>query len=500
MDSSNKPIGRFKDGDYVIFYDIRGEREIQLTKCLTDNSFRHFQVDRNMNLNFVTMIEYHPSLKTKHAFSQDAEIKNTLSEVITKAGFEVLKVAESEKAVHIGYFMNGKTNKVLPKEDTVIVPSPHNVSSYSDCPEMSANEVVKEIAKGINKSKYKITIGNFANVDVVGHEENENSVIKAVEAVDASLGKIMDVCQKTNTILIVTSDHGTVEEWLYKDGSINTGHTKNQVPFIIADFSIEDSDNLILKEKGELADISPTIIDLIGLEKPSEMTGESLFVDSVKRKCTSNILLLILDGWGLRKEEYGNLIKKAKTPNFDFLWNKYPHTYLKSSGEAVGMPPNTVGNSEAGHLHIGAGRRILLDRVKIDKAIEDGGFFNNEAFVWAMQGAKYHKKALHLLGIVSHYSSHGTIKHLFALLQMAKKAGVREVFVHSLLGRRGEKPESGKIYISKVIKKCHEMGIGEVVSIMGRYWALDREENWDRIEKAYRCLVYGEGRQAHKYE
>ncbi len=495
IDSRHKPVGRMNDGDYVIFYDIRGEREIQLTQCLTDKNFTHFQVDPDRNLNFVTMIEYHPSLNAKHAFSQDVDIKNTLSEVITKAGLRVLKIAESEKAVHVGYFMNGKTNRDFPREETVIVPSPHNVSSYSNCPEMSLEGVVKEITKGIKKSKYKLIIGNFANVDVVGHEENKGSVIRAVEAVDTSLGKIIKICKETNTLLIVTSDHGSAEEWLYEDGSINTGHTKNLAPFIIADFSIDSLDDQLLEEKGELTDISPTIIDLIGLNKPEEMTGKSLFVPSKRNKCPENIVLLILDGWGIREEEYGNLIKKANTPHFDDLWKKYPHAVLKASGEAVGMPSNTVGNSEAGHLHIGAGRRILLDRVKIDKAIENGSFFDNPAFKWAMQGAKNAGRALHLLGIVSHYSSHGTIKHLFALMQMAENLGVHEVYIHSLLGRRGEKPESGKIYVSKVIEKCMELKIGEVVSIMGRYWALDREENWDRIEKAYRCLVYGEGTQ-----
>jgi 2,3-bisphosphoglycerate-independent phosphoglycerate mutase len=177
------------------------------------------------------------------------------------------------------------------------------------------------------------------------------------------------------------------------------------------------------------------------------------------------------------------------------MWKSYPSSELKASGEAVGMPPHTVGNSESGHLHLGTGRRILLDRVRIDRAIEDGTFFENEAFVWAMDEARKKRKPLHLMGIVSHYSSHGTIDHLFALLRMARDRGLQEVYVHSLIGRRGEKPESGAAYVEKVEETCRTLNTGRVVTVMGRYWALDREENWDRVEKAYRALVHGKGTQ-----
>jgi 2,3-bisphosphoglycerate-independent phosphoglycerate mutase len=224
------------------------------------------------------------------------------------------------------------------------------------------------------------------------------------------------------------------------------------------------------------------------------MTGSNLirhFPPSDKND--RKILLLILDGWGMREEKKGNLILQARTPHFDRIWKEFPHTLLASSGEAVGMPPGTVGNSEAGHLHMGAGRRILLDRVRIDKSIEDGSFDRNPAFLRAMEEAEKNSKALHLLGIVSHYSSHGTIRHLFALLRMAKKQGMNKVFVHALIGRRGERPESGAVYVAKVEEMCRELSLGQVVTVIGRFWALDREYNWDRVEKTYRALVYGEG-------
>jgi len=152
-----------------------------------------------------------------------------------------------------------------------------------------------------------------------------------------------------------------------------------------------------------------------------------------------------------------------------------------------------VGNSEVGHLHLGAGRRIYSDRLRIDRAIQDGCFFENEAFLWAMGGAKREGKNLHLLGIVSFFSSHGSVGHLRALLRLAKREKADGLYLHAMLGRRGERKESGHRYMEMIEKEMEDLGLGRVVSVIGRYWSLDREENWDRIEKTYRMLVYGEG-------
>lgn len=494
VDKDGLPVGRFQDGDSVIFYDIRGEREIEITESLTDPEFSRFPVKRDIRVNFATMIEYNSKLDVKVAFKPEGEIKNTLTEVITKAGMRLLKITESEKAIHVGYFLNGKREKKFPGEEMIVVPSPEGVANYATTPEMSSVEVADEVCAQLENPEFPVIVANMSNVDVVGHIEDQQAVLKAVQSVDEALGRIFEACKKNGTTLIVTADHGTVEEWYYPDGTINTGHTKNPVPFMLADFSSKNASSHILREKGELTDVAPTVLELIGLGKPEDMTGSSLLESydrsvPVKRK----ILLLILDGWGRRKEVRGNLIQMAQTQSFDRIWTGFPHSELESAGEAVGMPPGTVGNSEAGHLHIGSGRRIFLDRVKIDRSIADGSFFHNPAFLWAMEKAKRKGKALHLLGIVSHYSSHGTIDHLFALLRMAKKWDVKKVFVHSLLGRRGERPESGAIYVAKVADMCQKLSLGEVATVIGRFWALDREFNWDRVEKTYRALVYGDG-------
>ncbi len=493
-DEAGRPVGRVGPGDSLIFYDIRGEREVEITQSLVDPDFAHFQTAGDLKLHYTTLIEYAPGLPVRVAFPPESKLRNTLAEVVARAGLSLLKVSESEKAIHVGYFLNGKSEDVFPGENRVVVPSPEGVAYYDAVPEMSAAAVIDVVSAGAADQVHALVIANLANVDVVGHIENRSAIIKAVESVDTALGRVVRVARENRATLLVTADHGTVEDWLYPDGKIDTGHTKSPVPFIFADFAAPALPGVTLREGGELSDVAPTILDLFGLPKPGEMTGESLFgsrgdVVPPRRK----IILLILDGWGLGPAGEGNLIAAASTPNFDELWEACPHTSLQASGEAVGMPPGTVGNSEAGHLHIGAGRRVFLDRVRIDRAVADGGFYQNEAFVEAMQQARKKGRALHLMGIISHYSSHGTIRHLFALLESARRQGLRDVYIHGFLGRRGERPESGALYVEKVEDKCRELGVGRVVTVLGRYWSLDREENWDRIEKAYRAMVFGDG-------
>jgi 2,3-bisphosphoglycerate-independent phosphoglycerate mutase len=496
-DAEGRPVGRIRPCDGVIFYDIRGEREVELTEALIDPAFSLFPIEPGgLRLDFATMIEYSPRLDVRVAFPPEGRIGDTLTEVVTRAGLKLVKISESEKAIHIGHFLNGKSDEVFPGEERIVVPSPAGVANYAETPGMSARGVVDAVRAEAASGRHDVVIANLANVDVLGHIDDKPAVLKAVEAVDAALGEIEAAARAARMALIVTADHGTVEEWLYPDGAVNTGHTKNPVPFILCDFADAAAGRARVAGKGELADVAPTVLGLLGLPQPAVMTGRNLVLGAAGKAVGSarkRVLLLILDGWGTREDGTGNLIAEARTPHFDRLWAGFPHALLDSFGEAVGMPAGTVGNSEAGHLHIGAGRRILLDRVKIDKAIEDGAFFRNEAFRGVMERVRSRGAALHLLGIVSFFSSHGTLRHLFALLRMAGEMKMERVYVHALIGRRGEKPESGAIYVEKVEEECRRAGVGDLVTVIGRFWALDREENWDRVEKTYRALVRGEG-------
>lgn len=496
FDHIGQPVGRIKKGDAVIFYNIRGEREVELSRSLTEPGFNEFPVEKNLNLYFATMIEYHKDLNVNVAFPPEGVIKDTLSEIISRNNLKQVKITEAEKAIHVSFFLGGKQEKALPGEERVVVPTRKDVTLFDEAPEMSIHGVTEKAIEKIHDPLYQFIFVNFPNVDVVGHIENEKAIIKAVETVDTHMGLVVDEALKEGLITIVCADHGTVEKWLYPDGAIDTGHTDSPVPFI---FIHPDKPDISLREGGSLIDVAPTVLELLGLSKSELMTGNSLIKGQLRGVADKSghgsrrVLLLLLDGWGENSSTEGNLIAAANTPVMDKLKKSYPHTTLMASGEAVGLPEGTVGNSEAGHLHIGAGRRIYADRVKIDRSIADKSFYNNEAFLKVIRAVKNTGASLHLLGIVSFFSSHGSVNHLFALMDLTKREGIKNLFIHSMLGRRGEMPESGANYIKKIEEKSREINLGKVVSVIGRYWSMDREENWDRIEKTYRMLVYGDG-------
>ena len=485
--------GGIQEGDCVIFYNIRGEREIQLTQALADPEFTHFSRPAGLPARMATMIEYEKSLPVQVAFPPIGTISNTLGEVLSRAGIPQVRVVETEKAVHLSFFFNGKSNEPFPLEERVFVPSNKEVQNFDELPEMSASEVAGTLVEKLEGGTHRFVVGNFANVDVVGHLEGEGPVRTAIQTVDRYAGRVVEEARKQGFVTIVTADHGTVEKRFYPDGAIDTGHSDSPVPFLLIPPG-EGAEGISLKQDGSLVDVAPTILQLFGLPIPEEMTGTSLLETTAGTapmslfKGEPKVFLLVLDGWGYLPGEEGNLIAQTPTPVMDWLMQSCPWTHLEAAGLAVGMPKGSVGNSECGHLHMGAGRVVPSDRVRIDEAIRTGSFFENPAFQWAMEPARENDRVLHLLGIVSFYSSHGSLDHLFALMEMAKKAGIKKVFIHSLLGRRGERPESGTIYVDKVEKKARELGLGEVVTVMGRYWAMDREHNWDRIEKAYRAL------------
>ncbi len=485
----NGPVGRIQNGDQVVFYDIRGEREIELTEAFTNPRFPHFSIKPNLQTDWVTMIEYAKALPVQVAFPSLGSVKNNLCEVVATHGLMQVKIAETEKAIHVGYFLNGKQERQYDGEDRIFVPSPEKGGNYESTPKMSAEAVAEKAIACIQDEKYDFISVNFCNVDVLGHTENRGSIFQAIETVDTQLGRVVEEATKKHVVTLITADHGSAEHYLYPDGAVDTGHTASDVPFIC----VSNGTDTPLEERGTLVDVAPTVLHLFGIDQPEEMEGKSLIVNGSFPNQRKRVLLIILDGWGFNPDAYGNLILEAKTPVIDSLIHNYPNCILKAAGESVGLPPDTVGNSEAGHLHIGSGRIIPSDKVRIVRAIEEGSFFENEPLSHLMDRAIERHVNLHLIGIVSFFSSHGSVDYALALLKMAKQRGVERIFVHGLLGRRGERPESGAYYIRQIEDECARLGAGRVVSVIGRFWALDREENWNRIEKTYRMLVDGEG-------
>ncbi|MET3697503.1 phosphoglycerate mutase [Bacillus oleivorans] len=205
------------------------------------------------------------------------------------------------------------------------------------------------------------------------------------------------------------------------------------------------------------------------------------------------VALIILDGFGLRDETHGNAVAQAKKPNFDRFWNEFPHSTLKASGEAVGLPEGQMGNSEVGHLNIGAGRIVYQSLTRVNVAIREGEFAKNETFLGAIQHVKEKGTNLHIFGLLSSGGVHSHINHLFALLQLAAKEGVKHVYIHGILDGRDVGPQTAKIFIEQTQEKIKEYGVGEFATISGRYYSMDRDQRWERVEKSYRAMVYGEG-------
>lgn len=206
------------------------------------------------------------------------------------------------------------------------------------------------------------------------------------------------------------------------------------------------------------------------------------------------VVLLILDGWGEREAKDGNAIASAFTPCFTGFAKCYAYTKLVAFGEAVGLPKGQMGNSEVGHLNIGAGRIVYQDLTRISKAVADKDFFSNKALLDAAGKVQEGKGALHLMGLLSDGGVHSHLEHLFALLEMARQQRVEKVFIHAILDGRDVPPSSAQSYLARLEAKCSELGTGKVATVAGRYWAMDRDSRWDRIGKAYSAYVYGEGR------
>ena len=205
------------------------------------------------------------------------------------------------------------------------------------------------------------------------------------------------------------------------------------------------------------------------------------------------VLLCIMDGFGKNESTYGNAIAAAKKPNLDKIVSENPMTFIGASGLDVGLPDGQMGNSEVGHTNIGAGRVVYQELTRITKSIQDGDFFTNEALVGAMENCKKNSSALHLMGLMSDGGVHSHNTHLYGIMELAKRSGVDKVYIHCFMDGRDVPPTSGKDYLAELYEKCDEIGVGKIATVMGRYYAMDRDNRWERVVKAYKAMTEGEG-------
>ena len=267
--SGDKPLATIEDNDSVVFFNFRPDRAREITRTIVDKDFNEFET-KDLNVHFVCFTQYDETMPNVEIAFKPTNLKNTFGEYISSHGLTQLRIAETEKYAHVTFFFNGGNEKQYEGEDRILVPSP-KVETYDLKPEMSAYEVTEKVVEQIENEKYNSIILNFANPDMVGHTGNLDAAVKAIEAIDECVGKIVAAINKVNGALLITADHGNAEQMIdYKTGEPHTAHTTNPVPLIL--FGMGD---VKLKE-GKLADLAPTMLEIMGLEKPEEMTGVSL--------------------------------------------------------------------------------------------------------------------------------------------------------------------------------------------------------------------------------
>jgi 2,3-bisphosphoglycerate-independent phosphoglycerate mutase len=272
VDQHDNPVGVIDDDDGVIFYNFRADRARELTRALTEPGFEAFPRKTVRKLAaFATMTSYDETFTHPTAFPP-FRLTKILPEIISERGLKQLRIAETEKYAHVTYFFNGGDEKTYPGEDRVLIPSPRDVATYDQKPQMSAREVTDEAVRRIESGRYQLIVLNFANPDMVGHTGNLPAAIQAAEMIDACLNKVVSAVRRIGGAVVLTADHGNLEQMVdYETGQPHTAHTLNPVPCIIV-----DDRQYALRASGILADIAPTILHLMGIPQPPEMTGAPL--------------------------------------------------------------------------------------------------------------------------------------------------------------------------------------------------------------------------------
>ena len=486
-DRAGKPLGRIQDRDAVIFCCRRGEREIQLTEAFTDPELDKFPREKFSDLPFVIFTLYHEKFKDLPVAFAPSKVNHSLGEMVSRAGLSQLRCSESEKFAHITFFLNGGTGQPFKGETDIRIPSPKGIP-FEQKPELSLPEVTAEVTKGITRG-YDLIVTNFANGDVIGHTANLEAKINCAEIVDGYLGDVIRAAEQAGYVILVTADHGNLEETVSEEGGPHVSHTSNPVRFFLIDPHTTQCPALL---DGKLADIAPTLLNILSVPIPAEMTGIDLsngHVFGSGRKA----ILIILDGWGVSAHDETDPIAIAPTPFWDEMLGRFSHSLLDASGAAVGLKPGKAGNSEAGHMNIGTGRVVLQDDVRLEKAMKDGSFYKNEVLLDTIEHVRRNGSSLHLIGLLTEKSSHGAMDYPLAVLKMAQEAGLQQVFLHMIFDGRSTEPGSAPQLLEKLGVEMEQIGLGTVVTGVGRGIALDRDGNYQKTQKAYDALVYGTG-------
>ena len=483
VDEKGEPVGKIQNGDHVVFCCRRGEREIELTEAFTEEDFPHFDREYLDKLDFAIMTMYHEKFKSLPIAFAPERVEKPLAQVLSEAGLRQFHCSESEKFAHVTFFFNGGYNQPFPGETDLCVPSPKGIP-FDQKPELSLPTVAEKVEQAVDEG-YDFIVTNFANGDVIGHTANKDAKLEAAAAISRYVSQVAHYARDKGYVVAVTADHGNIEALYTKEGKPHVAHTTNLVPFLILDPKGRE----VQLRDGRLGDVAPTILSVLGLEQPAEMTGRSLMETPDFKN--DRMMLIILDGWGFGTGDEGDAIYLAKTPEWDEMLAKYPHSKLRASGEDVGLKAGKAGNSEAGHNNLGAGRIVAQDDVRMDQAIQDGSFKRNPVFLHAIDAAREEGTALHLLAYLTEKSSHGCIDYPLMLTEMAE--GVEQVYLHIIFDGRSTEPGSAPAMLRTLDKKLAKIGRGVIVDGVGRGVALDRDKNYAKVRRAYDAMTIGTG-------
>ena len=484
VDDNGQPVGRIQSGDTVVFCCRRGEREIILTEMFTDPAFDGVPLHHLKDLNFVILTLYHEKFLHLPVAFQPSRIDKPLAQILSEAGRSQLHCAESEKFAHVTFFFNGGNNTPYPGEESILVPSPKGIP-FTEKPELSLPELVDSVSARLGEHDFVLV--NFANGDIIGHTADRDAKLSAAGHVSSQLERLITVARERDYVIAITADHGNLETMTTPDGKPDMAHTRNPVPFVLID--PRRTDPIPVKD-GSLCDVAPTILSIMGVPSPAEMTGKNLAGASnfgPHRK----VLLVILDGWGLGARDATDAIFMGDTPYWDKLIEKYPPSMLRASDGFVGLGEGKPGNSEAGHLNLGAGRIILQDDVRLDKAILNNTFSENDVLKKAIRETRESGQALHLLSFLTHKSSHGSIEYALAVLRMAKE--LPQVYLHIIFDGRSTPTGSAPDMLVELERQLDEIGAGQVVGGVGRGIVLERDKHYEKIKRGYDAMVLGKG-------
>jgi len=513
VDPAGEPIGRIDDyeekgkGDSLVIFNVNGANIIGIAESFSDPSFQKFPTVGDLDVSLYTMLPYSADLNAKTAFPL-VKNENSLGQILASSNVSQSRIVGTRRVNDLTQALDGNAKVTYtPDNYTLVEVDDPSLETIKDNPEYNTNNVAEKTIERINQSDDQVVMANFSALDIIAETGDIIRTAEAIDILDEQLGSVIDEAQKAGMTVMLTGTHGNVESMLDENDNPIKGryfsYTDNPVPFLY----IDGRDNRlktqknVLEEDLSLASVSPSILEILGLETPETMTAPSLFKGFAPQQ-NSRVLVITIDGLGVSDITRGNALELARQTaaqqnrqlNLDKLAEQYPSTNLTASGKAMGLRDEQPGYPTANYFALGSGLAegdIALDMLKIDNAIANDTFLSNPAFVDAVDNAIKNGTKLHLLGLVSEAEVESSIEHLEALLNLAKKRGMKkeDVIIHAISDGINEAPNAVVNNIKRVELLADQIGVGTLATVGGRYWFMNQDNENTKIEKAYNSLV-----------